>query len=66
MADDRTIFYGHHTVKQGSNNADAWFLSAVDWETGKIVYEFLVGSGFRFPDMLQPVTIGPDALYMGT
>ena len=55
-----------YCVKEGSNGSDAWFLSMVDWETGKTVYEYWVGSGRNFADMLQPVVINSGAFYIGT
>lgn len=59
------IIYSY-AVKEGSNGHDAWFLSMVDWETGKTAFEYWVGSGKNFPDMLQPVVINDGAFYIGT
>jgi hypothetical protein len=55
-----------YCVKEGSKGSDAWYLSMVDWETGKTVYEYWVGSGKDFSDMLQPVVINDGAFYIGT
>ncbi len=55
-----------YCVKKGSNGSDAWFMSIVDWETGKTVYELWVGSGKHFADMLQPVVIYDGVFYIGT
>jgi len=59
------IIYSY-CVKKGSNGHDAWFLSMVDWKTGKTVYQYWVGSGRNYPDMLQPVVIDSGAFYIGT
>ena len=55
-----------YCVKKGIKGSDAWFLSMVDWETGKTVYEYWAGSGKDFADMLQPVVIYDGAFYIGT
>jgi len=55
-----------YCVKEGNNGSNAWFMSLVDWETGETVYEYWVGSGRNFPDMLQPVVIYDGAFYIGT
>ena len=55
-----------YCVKEGSNGSNAWFMSMVDWETGKTVYEYWVGSGSNFPDNLQPVVVYDGAFYIGT
>ena len=55
-----------YCVKEGQGGSDAWFLSMVDWETGETVYEYWVGSGKNFADMLQPVVINSGAFYIGT
>ena len=55
-----------YCVKEGANGSDAWFMALVDWETGETVYEYWVGSGRNFPDMLQPVVIYDGAFYIGT
>lgn len=59
------IIYSY-CVKKGSKGHDAWYLSMVDWETGKTVYEYWVGSGRNYPDMLQPVVLDSGAFYIGT
>lgn len=55
-----------YCVKKGSKGGDARYLSMVDWETGKTVYEYWVGSGKDYADMLQPVVIYDGAFYIGT
>ncbi len=55
-----------YSLKEGDNGSDAWFMSLVDWETGKTVYEYWVGSGRNYPDMLQPVVLYNGAFYIGT
>jgi hypothetical protein len=49
-----------YAVKQGTDGADAWYLTAVDWITGQIVYQKYVGSGGQFDNIVMPVTVSPD------
>ena len=45
---------------------DPWFLTALDFRTGKTVWERLTGQGIGFNNNYAPVTIGPDgAAYVG-
>jgi hypothetical protein len=47
-------------------DADAWYLTAIDFRTGKTVYSRLAGEGLGFNNNYAPVTIGPDgSVYMG-
>jgi outer membrane protein assembly factor BamB len=46
---------------------NGWYFGALDWETGKRVYEVWVGNGSFWNNVLDPVTIGPDGTaYVGT
>jgi hypothetical protein len=45
---------------------DPWFLTALDFRTGKTVWERLTGQGIGFNNNYAPVTIGPDGTaYVG-
>lgn len=45
---------------------DPWFLTALDFRTGKTVWSRLVGEGIGFNNNYAPVTIGPDGTaYVG-
>ena len=55
-----------YCVKEGPKGTDDWYMSLVDWQTGKTVYQIWVGSGKNFSDMLQPVVINDGTFYIGT
>jgi hypothetical protein len=45
---------------------DAWFLTAIDYRTGRTVYRRLAGTGLGYNNNFAPVTIGPDdTAYVG-
>ena len=45
---------------------DAWYLTALDWTTGKTVYRALAGTGIGFNNNYAPVSLGPDGTaYVG-
>ena len=49
------------------NGGDGWYLTAIDFRTGKTVYRRLTGEGIGFNNNYAPVTIGPDGTaYIGT
>ena len=53
-----------YTLAPGSS--DPWYLTALDFQTGKTIYKALAGHGFGFNNNYAPVTIGPDgAAYVG-
>ncbi len=44
----------------------AWYLTALDFRTGRTVYRRLAGTGFAFNNNYAPVTLGPDGTaYVG-
>ena len=56
-------------VHQGpaAPNADAWYLTALDFASGRTVYKRLGGEGLGFNNNYAPVTLGPDGTaYVGT
>ena len=53
-----------HPVR--SDGIDAWYLTALDFRTGRTVYRRLAGTGFGFNNNYAPVTLGPDgSAYVG-
>ena len=46
--------------------ADAWYLTALDFETGRTLYKRLGGEGLGYNNNYAPVTLGPDGTaYVG-
>ncbi len=56
--DNGTIYT--YSVKEGNDGSEAWYLTAVDWISGQIVYEKFVGGGDQFDNLVMPVTVSPD------
>ena len=55
-----------YTQGEAGDNDDPWYLTALDFWTGKTVWKRLVGHGFGFNNNYAPVTIGPDGTaYVG-
>jgi hypothetical protein len=55
-----------YTKDPQPNNADAWYLTAIDFRTGRTVFKALGGEGFGHNNNYAPVTLGPDATaYVG-
>ena len=53
-------------TKPGEDDSDPWYLTALDFRTGRTVYKALMGSGLGFNNNYAPVTIGPDGTaYVG-
>jgi hypothetical protein len=49
------------------NGGDGWYLTAIDFRTGKTMFRRLTGEGIGFNNNYAPVTIGPDGTaYVGT
>ena len=47
-------------------NAVAWYLTAVDFETGETVYKVFTGTGKNWNNSYGPITIGPNgSAYVG-
>jgi hypothetical protein len=47
-------------------SADAWYLTALDFESGRTLYKRLGGEGLGFNNNYAPVTLGPDGTaYVG-
>ncbi len=56
-----------YTKPTGTGTSDPWYLTALDFRTGRTVFKRLTGFGLGFNNNYAPVTIGPDgAAYVGT
>ncbi|MCU1281052.1 MAG: hypothetical protein JWM53_4598, partial [bacterium] len=56
-----------YTYTKGTDSHDPWFLTTLDFRTGKTVYKALSGSGLGYNNNYAPVTLGPDGMaYVGT
>ena len=57
-------FYSFETQGSGEN---AWYLTALDFESGKTRFKILTGLGRNFDNNWSPLTLGPDGTaYIGT
>jgi hypothetical protein len=55
-----------YTHSPRSDGIDAWYLTALDFRTGRTIYRRLAGTGFGFNNNYAPVTLGPDGTaYVG-
>jgi hypothetical protein len=55
-----------YTKPKRSDSVDAWYLTALDFRTGRTVYRRPAGTGFGFNNNYAPVTLGPDGTaYVG-
>ena len=55
-----------YTHPPRSDGIDAWYLTTLDFGTGRTVYRRLAGTGFGFNNNYAPVTLGPDGTaYVG-
>ena len=55
-----------YTKDKRDDNADAWFLTTLDFRTGKTVYKRLAGEGLGYNNNYAPVTFGLDGtVYVG-
>jgi hypothetical protein len=56
-----------YTYTKSTDSNDPWFLTTLDFRTGKTIYKALAGSGIGYNNNYAPVTLGPDgAAYVGT
>jgi hypothetical protein len=54
-------------TKDPLGGADAWYLTALDFATGRALYKRLGGEGLGFNNNYAPITLGPDGTaYVGT
>jgi hypothetical protein len=55
-----------YTYTKPAGGADRWYLTALDFRTGRTVYSRLAGEGLGFNNNYAPVTVGPDGgIYLG-
>jgi hypothetical protein len=56
-----------YTKPATGDGSDYWYLTAIDFRTGRTVYRFRAGEGLGFNNNYAPITIGPDngAVYVG-
>jgi hypothetical protein len=55
-----------YTKPRRDDMIDAWYLTAVDFDTGKTVFSRLAGAGFGYNNNFAPVTLAPDGTaYVG-
>lgn len=55
-----------YTQPPRADGIDAWYLTTLDFRSGRTVYHRLAGTGFAFNNNYAPVTLGPDgAAYVG-
>ena len=55
-----------YTKPPRADDVDAWFLTALDFRSGRTVFSRLAGSGFGYNNNYAPVTLGPDGTaYVG-
>ncbi|MFE2378691.1 hypothetical protein [Streptomyces sp. NPDC059398] len=50
-----------------SGGTDAWYLTAIDWRTGRTRFRVLTGTGDAYNNNWSPLTLGPDgSAYIST
>ena len=55
-----------YTKPANADGDDGWYLTAVDFATGKTLWKALAGEGLGYNNNYAPVTLGPDgAAYVG-
>ena len=65
MSLDTGLIYTYSKPK-GPANTDAWYFTAIDYESGQIVYKQLAGTGGGFNNAYAAITLGPDGTaYVG-
>ena len=61
------LVYVYTNPPNQPNGGDGWYLTAIDFRSGKTVFRRLTGEGLGFNNNYAPVTIGPDGTaYVGT
>jgi len=60
------LVYVYAKDPSAGKGVDAYYLSALDFETGETVFEVLAGTGVSYDNNWAPITIGPDrSVYVG-
>jgi hypothetical protein len=56
-----------YTYTKGIDSHDPWYLTALDFRSGRTVFKARAGSGLGYNNNYAPVTLGPDGTaYVGT
>jgi hypothetical protein len=56
-----------YTKDPTGDGSDPWYLTAIDFGSGRTVYKLLAGYGLGFNNNYAPITIGPDgSAYVGS
>ena len=60
------LVYVYTNPPNQTNGGDGWYLTALDFRTGKTVFRRLTGEGLGFNNNYAPVSLGPDGTaYVG-
>jgi hypothetical protein len=60
------LVYVYEKEPRPDDQIDAWYLTALDFRTGRKVFSKLAGTGLGFNNNYAPITIGPDgSAYIG-
>ncbi len=60
------IYFYTFEIPQEHSSWEAWYLMALDFETGETVFKVLTGTGYQWNNNYAPVTIGPSGTaYVG-
>lgn len=60
------LIYVYSKDPSTAKGVDAYYLSALDFETGETIFEILTGTGVSYDNNWAPITIGPDrSVYIG-
>lgn len=60
------LVYVYTKEPQPAGGADLWYLTAIDFHTGRTAYKVLAGEGLGFNNNYAPVSLGPDgSAYVG-
>ena len=62
------LIYLYTKEPSEENRLDAWYFTAVDFETGNTVFKVLTGTGMGYNNNYAPITLGPQGgtAYIGT
>ncbi len=60
------LIYTYTKLKDAPDGIDAYYLTAIDFETGQTRFRILTGTGVRFDNNWAAITLGPDgSAYVG-
>ncbi len=65
-ASSKTGLVYTYTKPEGTLTDDPWYLTALDFDTGKTRWKRLAGEGLGFNNNYAPITLGPGGrIYLG-